>query len=186
MSEVPNWFDQPALGMFTARAQFERHLLPAQPLHCVQVGVFTGDASVWLLENVPGCTLDDVDIWTPDDYFGVLGTEAERIHDERVTPFGDRARKFKMTAWEYFALNRPQADFIYIDGDHFAVSVIEDAVCAWRQLKVGGIMAFDDYSDLGSEFEHPHLAVDAFVSIYANRVEVLSRATQVWLRKVAA
>jgi predicted O-methyltransferase YrrM len=36
-------------------------------------------------------------------------------------------------------------DFIYIDGSHFASDVLVDAVLAFKLLKVGGFMVFDDY-----------------------------------------
>ena len=35
-------------------------------------------------------------------------------------------------------------DVIYVDGSHFADDVLTDGINAWRLLKQGGIMIFDD------------------------------------------
>ena len=35
-------------------------------------------------------------------------------------------------------------DIIYIDGSHEARDVLEDAVLAYRLLKIGGLLIFDD------------------------------------------
>jgi hypothetical protein len=36
-------------------------------------------------------------------------------------------------------------DFIYVDGSHQTIDVLEDAVAAFQLAKVGAIIAFDDY-----------------------------------------
>ena len=35
-------------------------------------------------------------------------------------------------------------DVIYVDGSHFADDVLTDAITAWRLLKQGGVLIFDD------------------------------------------
>jgi predicted O-methyltransferase YrrM len=76
-------------------------------------------------------------------------------------------------------------DFIYIDGSHMAEDVLEDAVLAWRLLKPGGLIIFDDYVwrlDHPPE-KRPRLAIDAFYRFYANQIEVVHNAYQLILRK---
>ena len=77
-------------------------------------------------------------------------------------------------------------DFAYIDGNHSTVNVLEDAVHAFRLLKPDAIMAFDDYlwdyPDLNQE-GRPKEAIDAFLDIYRDKIELLHRGLQVWLRK---
>lgn len=184
----PNWFEQESLGEFSAKGQFEKFLTPmmqTRGLRFIQIGVFAGDASLWLCQNALGVDdhLDDVDTWE-GDYQGSDQRQIEAIYDQRMIGYSHKVSKFKMTSAEYFASpDVPAADFIYIDGDHNATSVLEDAVRAWPNLKRGGIMAFDDYSDLGEEHEHPHVAIEAFLAVYGSKVEILSRALQVWVRK---
>lgn len=39
----------------------------------------------------------------------------------------------------------PGFDLVYIDGSHLRLDVLSDASMAWRLLREGGVMVFDDY-----------------------------------------
>lgn len=87
---------------------------------------------------------------------------------------------------------RNHFDFIYIDGSHQAPDVLADAVLAFRLLRVGGLLAFDDY--LWSEklpygkdpLRCPKPAIDAFVNLYFRRLNVLSAPlTQLYVTKLS-
>ena len=80
-------------------------------------------------------------------------------------------------------------DFIYIDGDHTSAQVMEDAILAWRALKPGGIMAFDDYGwhvAGKSLIETPAPAIDFFLILRGESAEKIwvPENYQVWIRKV--
>jgi hypothetical protein len=57
-------------------------------------------------------------------------------------------------------------DIIYIDGNHEPHYVLEDAVMAFRKLKVGGWMVFDDYE--GNDVPP---GVDAFIHAFMRRID---------------
>jgi hypothetical protein len=87
---------------------------------------------------------------------------------------------------------RDYFDFIYIDGSHQAADVLCDAVIGFKLLKIGGVMAFDDY--LWSEnlptgrdiLRCPKPAIDAFVNINFRKLNVLSAPLyQLYVQKVA-
>ena len=183
----PNWFEG-------QQYNFENHLRPlaGKPnLRFLQIGVYTGDASIWLCENIltdETSWLYDVDTWSGSD-------EKEHDHidfDKVLEYYKERISALKSTAWlrmtsdEYFRDNKVfKFDFIYIDGDHTAEQVAKDAENAWKVLKPGGILAFDDY--LWGQDLPPHLtprpAIDAFLEDPAGDYELLSRDYQVWIRK---
>ena len=74
----------------------------------------------------------------------------------------------------------------YVDGCHWTANVLEDAVLAFRLLKPSAVMAFDDYlwDDPGHNQEgRPKAAIDVFLSIDAQKIELLHRDYQVWVRK---
>jgi len=73
-------------------------------------------------------------------------------------------------------------DIIYIDGNHEAEYVLEDAVLSFRKLKKNGIIIFDDYDD---SFEHlSKKGINAFLSAYNKRITFLGeRDCQVFIRK---
>jgi len=69
-------------------------------------------------------------------------------------------------------------DMVYVDGSHQASDVLWDAVLAFRLLRVGGVIVFDDYlwSD-GAPHDvlmAPKIAIDAFTTVYASKVRILS------------
>jgi hypothetical protein len=51
---------------------------------------------------------------------------------------------------------------------------------------VGGILAFDDYqwsAGLGA-IKEPKMAINAFLEIYQDRIEIILKDYQCWIRKV--
>lgn len=73
-------------------------------------------------------------------------------------------------------------DIIYIDGNHEPEYVMEDAVLAFRKLKVGGIMIFDDYGWGGPDLTQR--GIDGFISGYHKRITCLGELqSQVFIVK---
>lgn len=191
MTDYPNWFAQ------TAQHNFEAFLTPLagkDNLKFLQLGVFTGDASVWLADNIltgKGCWLIDVDTWQgsdePDhetmDFDDVYNTYLYKIAD-----YEDKVSIRRMTTtWFLQSVRKdPDYDFIYVDADHTTVGVILDAELAWPQLKSGGIMAFDDYTwhhESGDPRLAPQVGIDLFLHRHQGDYELLTKNTQVWIRK---
>ena len=71
-------------------------------------------------------------------------------------------------------------DFIYIDGSHIARDVLTDACVAWPMLNIGGVMCFDDYEwgEPIPETHKPKLAIDAFINIFQEDLEVIHKGYQ--------
>lgn len=192
MTEYPNWFKQ------TAQENFRNHLAEFKDLphlRFLQIGAFTGDASLWMLQNIltnESSTLRDVDTWK--------GSEGEESHaemdfkdvfDTYLAKTGYSNRKWhKSTSAEFF-MESPLVeangyDFIYIDGDHRTSTVLDDAVMAWYYLKPGGIMAFDDYTWRhlsGNPRLSPAAAINVFAVIKRLEFDLLEVNDQFWIRK---
>ena len=187
-TKYPNWFEM------TAKENFESQLMPLAGklgLRFLQIGAFTGNASVWLIDNVltqKNSILEDVDTWSgsdEDEHKEMDWLDVERTYDSRIA-FRPNVIKYKMDSREFLrSIEEPTFDFIYIDGDHTAEGVLQDAVLSWRLLKPGGIMAFDDYlweDPRGIEFQ-PGWSIDTFIGAVKEESEVLLSNSQVWLRK---
>jgi predicted O-methyltransferase YrrM len=80
-------------------------------------------------------------------------------------------------------------DLIYIDGSHRAPDVLFDAVVAFKLLKPGGLMIFDDYlwRDFSIEsfdpLRNPKIAIDAFTNIYGQEIRIAVKVGQVFVTK---
>lgn len=189
---LPNWF----LG--EPEQNFKSMLLESGvvPKKILQIGAYTGDASLWLYNNIlknspDGTVLIDVDTWQGSQEFAHEDLDwetIENIYDARTRDgrFERKIIKYKGTSDSFFRNNREQYDFIYIDGDHTAYGVMKDAVSAYESLRIGGLIGFDDYQWIGKPdpVDRPEPAIRAFLEIYKKRVEVVVRGYQLWVRKI--
>jgi predicted O-methyltransferase YrrM len=190
VAEYPNWFGAYAEKFFT------RHLMPlaGRPrLRFLQIGAFTGDASLWLCENVltgRGSVLVDVDTWQGSNevaHHAMDFSDVEHVYDRRTVAFREAGviDKRKATSAEFLRSCDDRFDFIYIDGDHTAAAVLADAVGALPLLKPEGLIAFDDYlwtSTFGGELATPKPAIDAFAAVHADRLQLVQLGPQAWYR----
>jgi predicted O-methyltransferase YrrM len=184
--KYPNWFSM------TAQANFEQFLIPLagqDNLTFLQLGAYTGDASLWMLDNVltgQNSILIDVDTWQGSDeeiHKQMDFSDVESVYDAKVK---GRASKNKMTTVSYLLKNSFDYDFVYVDADHTAASALIDGELAWQYLKPNGILAFDDYewgSNLPAHLA-PKLGVNLFIHRYQGKFENLIVNGQVWLRKL--
>lgn len=185
--EFPNWFEG-------QKYNFEKHLerFKGQPnLRFLQLGVYTGDASVWLCNNIltgEGSLLRDVDTWQGSDEREHKNIDFNNVLDAYTTKTkGKPVLCYVMTTKEFFNnASFGKYDFIYIDADHTADAVASDAEYAWDLLKQGGILAFDDYmwgQDMKPELT-PRPAIDNFLEFHKGEYNILTMEYQVWIEKL--
>jgi predicted O-methyltransferase YrrM len=154
-------------------------LLIDTPCRILEIGCFEGRATVWLLENIathPDATVHCIDVLEQASFRQhILAAQSP----EKVRLEIGLSRNLLRSCPEH------AYDFIYVDGGHRAIEVLEDAVLSFRLLKRNGIMAFDDYKwkDRASPDGTPKLAINAFLRIYRRKITVLMKSYQVWIRK---
>jgi predicted O-methyltransferase YrrM len=162
-------------------------------LHYLEIGVFEGRSLVWMLDNVltaPSARATVIDPFFDADVEARFDNNLERSgHPGKVTV------KKGLSQVELRRLPLDSFDVIYIDGSHTADDVLADAVLSWDLLRDGGLLIFDDYLSKGSATTpesrplppqlRPRLAIDAFISTYLHRLEMVHRGYQLVLRKVA-
>lgn len=190
LDEFPNWFEG------GAEIIFKRHLTQysgGAGLKYLQLGAYTGDCSRWLLENVltdPSSTLYDVDTWegSPTEvvHNNFNWTSVEQTYNESLSSFPN-VKPYKMTTDEFFSLNHGvMFDFIYIDADHIAKAVYDDAVNALKVLKPGGILAFDDVlweHESRNPLLSPKLGILRFANHFSSSLLLLDIGMQAWFIK---
>lgn len=188
--KFPNWFAQ------TAQPNFERFLIPLAGqdyLAFLQLGAYTGDASVWMLDHVlvgEGSRLTDVDTWQGSDEEAHESINFEDVYNNylyKLDEYEYQVSIKRVTTFDYLVAHRADLfDFIYIDADHTAAGVLLDAELSWDLLKSGGIMAFDDYTwgDHLPAYLAPKLGINLFLHRHQGKFELLVMNTQVWIRKI--
>jgi SAM-dependent methyltransferase len=164
---------------------WERFLEPycAKPgLNYLEVGVFEGRSLIWMLENIltnPSARATAIDLFGD---FADLPADSIKTHFlENVRRAGAEQKVRIVSGYSQIELRRlPLAsyDIIYIDGSHNGDDVLEDTLLAWRLLKEGGTLIFDDYAYPGVEFP-----VNAFLQLFGHHFEIIHRGYQLFLRK---
>ena len=179
---LPNWFE--------TQAHFFERNAPQGPIKVLQIGAYTGDATDWLINNRTVVHLDDVDTWEGSDenaHHTIDFSSVEHVWNSRFSHI-NYINKHKMTSDQFFAnteIGSIEYDFIYIDGDHTALQTALDGLNAFRLLKSGGIIAFDDYLwvDNPSHFLRPKRAIDSFMDICHGEIEIVEIGYQAWFKK---
>ena len=194
-----NWFDVTARGLWDA-------LLPGiGPERILEIGSYEGASTCYLIDKF-GRTQDleihcidtwqggiehgDVDMTQVEQRFGRNIAFATRGASTNVKIVTHRGSSDEMMVKLLSTGKRDYFDFIYIDGSHQAPDVLADAVLGFRLLRVGGVIAFDDYTwteglPYGADpVRTPKWAIDSFTNIYCRKIELMSAwNSQVFARK---
>ena len=150
----------------------------------LEIGSYEGRSTCWLLQNglankgsivcvdpYNGTGFDRIEarFWT---------NTAQARHDTQIVSL------YKKTSEEALAemLTFKYAfDFIYIDGNHSADMAFADGLGAWKLLKQGGVMLFDDY-------KYPHEptgdGIDRFLEHHKGSYEIIINNYQLGVKKL--
>lgn len=170
-------------------------LLP-QRERFLEIGVFEGRSTVWLLQN--GLEfyghIDCIDSFNGGQEHE--GIDFKEVRERFITNTQEARHENQtvrlLSTYSHIALGmliyRDQEifDFIYVDGSHTAYDTLSDACMAWHLLRTGGIMLFDDYLWEHNEYEtnRPKLGIDAFLAAYKGQYELVIDNYQLGVRKI--
>jgi predicted O-methyltransferase YrrM len=166
--------------------------LVGKPVRALEIGVFEGRSTVWLLDHVlthPEASLTWIDTFQGGaEHQGTDLTGLEARFRANTAKYGPKVRGHVGASRDVLrTLSGERFDLVYIDGSHESADVLSDAVLAWPLVKPGGLVGFDDYGwrERPEPHRRPAPAIDAFLGAMHGRFEELHRGYQVWVRKTA-
>ena len=175
---------------FSHRIQFWlKHVVPEfkdKKCHWLEIGSYEGRSATWTLTNIlthPDSSITCIDPWLNKD------VEKRFLENIKVTGLSHKVDAEKGFSHDVLPRLVPYFDVVYVDGDHQAKSAMADAVLAWRLLRPGGVMIFDDYRwNYPTEAERKTKipackAIDAFLSFWQDELELIHKDYQVIIRK---
>jgi hypothetical protein len=143
----------------------------------VEIGVFTGSFSKYILENWDG-VLYMVDVWRPlgeeyEDMSNHLNYQnAYQLAMDNIKGYEDRGIMIRATSKDASNIFEDNSlDFIYIDANHAYDFVKEDIRIWFPKLKKGGIFSGHDYLDMVWENDPNFLPNGKDKYIYTNTFE---------------
>jgi predicted O-methyltransferase YrrM len=183
-----NWF------VSTAKPVWDQLLPQVNPSRVLEIGSYEGASTCYLVEQFgPTRSLEVhcVDTWEGGVEHAQTDMSAvEARFDHNVAVATQRVLQSpvitKHKGYSDIELAKLVAagltgyfDFLYVDGSHQAPDVLADAVLGFKLLRVGGVMAFDDY--LWSEtlpngmdpIRCPKPAIDAFTNLYCRKLQII-------------
>ncbi len=166
---LPDWFWHGE----TLLPIIERH----RPMVCVELGTNRGCSAIAtarLLQRWQG-HLTCIDTWEQGNYGASITAEAcqRNVNAAGMNGYITLCQMRIEDAARMAADNAVALDYLYIDADHTFDSVTRDLELWWPFLKVGGLIAGDDYDDPADTQVPPNVtrAWDTFEAKYGQAFE---------------
>jgi len=117
-----------------------------------------------------------------------LTEDVEKIFYENIIGFEHRIHVLKGKSHDKLLellLDKESFDFIYVDGSHKCLDVYFDSIISWKLLKIGGIIAFDDYPfNKGDILNSPYEAIEKFKSMFSDDFIIIGSDYRVYIKKI--
>jgi predicted O-methyltransferase YrrM len=170
--------------------------LQNRPIKYLEIGAFHGANVISVAESYglhPDSKLYCIDPWINYDEYPEY--KEEGMQENNYSIFMRNIRNNNLdnkvitlrgfSSVEIPKLENESFDIIFIDGNHEAEFVLEDAVLSFPKLKVGGYMIFDDYYWDGGK-AGTDKGIDAFFNGYFKRIIEINRNynNQSFLQKI--
>lgn len=185
------WFSE------TTENAWEKIVPMVMPRRVLEVGSFEGASACYLIRRYAqhfAFEIHCIDSWQGGEEHQSLDMAAvERRFDENLAQASSAAahpvslHKHKGSSDNELARliargYRNYFDLAYIDGSHQAPDVLFDAVAAFRLVRPGGLIIFDDYLWTGAPRRNgaaidllhcPKPAIDAFTNLYRQKISLI-------------
>jgi predicted O-methyltransferase YrrM len=201
-----SWFEE-------AGRPFWDSLIPQiNPTRILEIGSYEGASACYLIEKLAASK--EIEIHCIDSWGGGVehnlggSAETDMVNVEKRFHSNTALAKSRVENAVHLVVHRELSDvalsklitsggrgyfdFIYVDGSHQAPDVLCDALLSFRLLKVGGVLAFDDYlwqEQLPSGVDPircPKPAIDAFTNLYCRKIKVISAPLyQLYVQKIS-
>jgi predicted O-methyltransferase YrrM len=157
------------------------------PNTVIEIGVYEGRTTCWMAEVLTPHNSDlQIHAIDPHDQSIDIHESMEAAHDTFLQNIQhspckniNYIRKRSEDALVDLITQSVSAEFIYVDGDHFASTVLTDLVLGYKLLKAGGVMLCDDatewrFTDKNKETNPqyaPRMAIENFIQCYWHKVK---------------
>lgn len=162
----------------------------------LEIGSWEGRSAIAFLEILPMASITCVDTFggsanhLADPELTARLPLLEGRFDRNTAAYHSRIRKMvgrSVAVMDDLTDAGRQFDIVYIDASHRRDDVLADSILAWRLLKVGGLMMWDDlrFKLEWEPAERPADALLLFCAMFGECMEEIHRGMQLLARKTA-
>lgn len=147
----------------------------------LEVGSYEGRSAVFLLNYLPQAKLTCIDLF-PQPLNTRFDRNTAEFGPERLTKITGSA----IAILDQLAGEKRRFHLIYLDAGKRRDHVLAMSLIAWPLLRANGVLIWDDY-DWGPSKppeERPHDAIDYFLSLHKDQLEILWQKGQVFVKKL--
>jgi predicted O-methyltransferase YrrM len=184
---------------------WDTYIPQANPRKIIEIGSYEGQSICYYINRLANDTeleIHSVDTWEGGIEHKRTNTNMKSVENrfdynialaskgkKNVTVIKHKGFSDDVLA-QLLSTHKNSFDLAYIDGSHEAPDVLCDAVLAFRLLKNGGLLGFDDYLFMQGAIperqllECPKPAIDAFVNLYFRKLGFVPLVNwQAWFTK---
>lgn len=161
----------------------------APNLRFLEIGSFEGYSACWLLDNI--LTHSSSHLVCIDTFEDECARFLYDLNISRTKASHRVTKRVGLSEDQLVKLEKNSFDFIYVDGSHQQVNVLQDGVLAWRLLKNGGLMTFDDYQIAEHPIDillqgkdRPEVGINAFLTVFEGRYCLIHSGYQVTIQQL--
>jgi predicted O-methyltransferase YrrM len=159
------------------------------PNNIVEIGCYEGHTTVTMSDLFTKYN-PDLKIYAIDPHEGSVEIEEDPEHIQRNFVYNinqcaqkniEYIRKYSEDGLIDLINRKLSPEFIFIDGDHRASTVISDLVLSFKLIKQGGIILCDDATDwkytdkngTSSAQMSPRMAIESFINCHWHNIEII-------------
>ena len=156
----------------------------------LEVGCFEGLSSFYVLSQFKFVNAYFLDIWDEPNKNSKSLTDdfnkVEKLFDENLSKFNfTKIKDDSVISMRKLLRKNMNFDFIYIDGSHNGEDILSDAIEAFKILKKGGLIFFDDFLqfELNRKIQS-YVGIEKFLELYSNDLQIVFFQNNLVVKKI--
>lgn len=145
----------------------------------LEIGCYEGLSSFYMVSEYKNINAYFIDLWDmPNENSKSLTNNfqvVEKKFDENLLNY--RFTKIKgdsVISMRNIFRQKINFDFIYIDGSHNGEDILSDSIDAFKILKPGGLIFFDDFLQFEKDRQiQSYSGIEKFLELYKNYIEIV-------------
>lgn len=156
----------------------------------LEIGCFEGLSSFYVLSQFKFVNAYFVDIWDEPNKNSKSLTgdfnKVEKLFDENLSKFNfTKIKDDSVISMRKLLRKNMNFDFIYIDGSHNGEDILSDAIEAFKILKKGGLIFFDDFLqyELNRKIQS-YVGIEKFLELYSSNLKIVFFQNNLVVKKI--